>query len=348
LTGLPEAAQSADLLPPINRRIRSTHADGSFNNNVAYLSLKPQSQAERRTLVANISTVLGCDMKAWHEALHSPKGLPANALDWSTVLLQRTFDLARFTPGAPTVNTWLTGVFQTMETTAPDANTSNWVQAAIDSRHTQVASSSCSSWNASRNAEFKQLQGRVKDLQRKVEDQEFDLQFYAEMLIDESDETGSEMTIQANQDETASEARSVSSVKDAPSLSQDDVTSQDGVLPFEETEEGLPIWADYQALQQYEDIKAELERERLRMEDYITDSSCNGTDQGGSQASASTFRPSPPPPYDANKVAAEVSTTTKHPPRCSDPRCLERLMKTSSTAFVPSGISSGSGVSEAS
>lgn len=84
---LPKAALSAPLLQPTNRRGCSTNADGSFNNSVPYLILSTQSQAERKTLVTNLSKFLGYDMKAWHEALHHPKRLPANALDWSTVLL---------------------------------------------------------------------------------------------------------------------------------------------------------------------------------------------------------------------------------------------------------------------
>lgn len=87
---LPKAALSAPLLQPTDRRGRSTNADGSFNNNVPYLILSTQSQAERKTLVTNLSKFLGYGMKAWHEALHHPKRLPANALDRSTVLLQRT------------------------------------------------------------------------------------------------------------------------------------------------------------------------------------------------------------------------------------------------------------------
>jgi hypothetical protein len=143
------------------------------------------------------------------------------------------------------------------------------------------------------------LQDRVKDLQLKLEDKEFEIEMYtiANMVLNENDETSSETTIQAHQDEIVSEVESVSSIAHPPSLSQDDGTAQNGVRPYGETEEGLQIWADYEAIKEYEDWKAELELQRGRLEDFITDSSCDDTDQGGSQASASTFHPSPPPSY---------------------------------------------------
>ena len=118
---LPKAAHSAALLRPTNLRGRSTNADGSFNNNVPYLILTPQSQGERRTLITNISNFLGNDMSLWHQALHCPQGLPENALDWSTVLLQRTYDLARSISenGNGTVAQWRQGVYQAMSLTPP-------------------------------------------------------------------------------------------------------------------------------------------------------------------------------------------------------------------------------------
>jgi hypothetical protein len=189
---LPEAAKSADLLQPKSRRVRVTHADGSFSSNVAYLSLTPQSQAERRTLVANISNFLGCDMKAWHEALHSPSRLPDNALDWSTVLLQRTYDLTRIAPGGATVTEWLTGVFQAMKLTCPKPKTSDWVQAAIDTRQAMIASSSSpsSEITASRSVEIKQLQDQVKDLQHQVEDRELEVGLWEYIHLDDDDDDG--------------------------------------------------------------------------------------------------------------------------------------------------------------
>jgi hypothetical protein len=97
------------LLEPTNPQARTLNADGRLNYNVAYLALGPTLQARRKALVIKISGYLGVKMDDWHEALHRPEGLPPNALDWSTVLLKQTLDLAEKVPGKD-----LSGVYQAM------------------------------------------------------------------------------------------------------------------------------------------------------------------------------------------------------------------------------------------
>jgi len=252
LMDLPEAAQSTDLLEPKSRRVRVTLADGSFNNNVAYLSLTPQSQAERRTLVSNISNYLGPNMKAWHAALRRPKKLPENALDWSTVLLQRTYDLVRVTPGGKTVTEWLTGVFQAMNTTSPDPETSDRVQAAIDfsqAMETPSSSSPSTSSNiaASRSVEIKQLQDQVKRLQELVQERELEVSIWEGMLVDDDDDdkTGSEQTIPGTEDEIVCKTETMASTDKASSSSQSQhVTSQHDMRIAREDEERKQPWAN--------------------------------------------------------------------------------------------------------
>lgn len=214
---LPKAAHSASLLQLINRRRRSTNADGSFNNNVPYLILTPQSRAERRTLVTDISNFLGHDMIVWHEALHRPQRLPENALDWSTVLLQRTYDLARSIPGNGTATQGLQGVYQAMSIIFPDSRTSNWVHAALEKTNvasaasatsaTSATSAACSACSApasssspseihpSKSAVTKRLQGQVKDLQEKLEEKQLEVDIYQQFTMCEADETSSNHTI---------------------------------------------------------------------------------------------------------------------------------------------------------
>jgi hypothetical protein len=251
LMDLPEAAQSTDLLEPKSRRVRVTLADGSFNNNVAYLSLTPQSQAERRTLVSNISNYLGPNMKAWHAALRRPKKLPENALDWSTVLLQRTYDLVMVTPGGKTVTEWLTGVFQAMNTTSPDPETSDRVQAAIDfsqAMETPSSSSPSTSSNiaASRSVEIKQLQDQVKRLQELVQERELEVSIWEGMLVDDDDDdkTGSEQTIPGTEDEIVCKTETMASTDKASSSQSQHVTSQHDMRIAREDEERKQPWAN--------------------------------------------------------------------------------------------------------
>jgi hypothetical protein len=265
LMDLPEAAQSTDLLEPKSRRVRVTLADGSFNNNVAYLSLTPQSQAERRTLVSNISNYLGPNMKAWHAALHRPKKLPENALDWSTVRLQRTYDLVRVTPGGKTVTEWLTGVFQAMNTTSPDPETSDRVQAAIDSSQAMATPSSSSpstSSNiaASRSVEIKQLQDQVKRLQELVQERELEVSIWEGMLVDDDDDddddgkTGLEQTIPGTEDEIVFKTETMASTdKASSSFGSQNVASQHDLRIAREDEACRQPGADPDAAKKLEE-----------------------------------------------------------------------------------------------
>jgi hypothetical protein len=152
LMELPEAALLVGLLEPTNPQARTLHADGTLNYNVTYLALTPRSQARRKKLVTNISKLLGNKMDDWHEALHRPHGLPANALDWSTVLLQQTLDLAKSVPG-----NILYGVHQAMT----DKNTS-LVKAALHLRTVEPISA--------RDIEIYLLGDIVQRLQEEVDD----------------------------------------------------------------------------------------------------------------------------------------------------------------------------------
>ncbi|KAM0693812.1 hypothetical protein Q7P36_005936 [Cladosporium allicinum] len=287
---LPEAAKSADLLQPKSRRVRVTHADGSFSSNVAYLSLTPQSQAERRTLVANISNFLGYDMKAWHEALHSPSRLPDNALDWSTVLLQRTYDLTRITPGGATVTEWLTGVFQAMKTTCPKPKASDWVQAAIDTRQAMIASSSSPSSEiaASRSVEIKQLQDQVKDLQHQVEDRELEVGLWEYIHLDDDDDddekTDSGQTRHSIKKETAAETETKASANHASSSHFQHAVQLSG-----EEADIKQAWADHDAVREVQKTKRELEEKRHKMDDLLSSA---GSEVGDSK----TFHSLPSPP----------------------------------------------------
>jgi hypothetical protein len=112
---LPEASKSASLLPPINPQVRTLNPDGTLIYNAAYLAVNHRSQTRHKALFIKISALLGDNMDFWHEALHRPEGLPANALNWSTVLLQQTPNLARSIPGNVSSQQRLAGVHQAMK-----------------------------------------------------------------------------------------------------------------------------------------------------------------------------------------------------------------------------------------
>jgi len=153
LMELPEAARLVDLLEPTNPQARTLNADGTLNYNVTYLALGHRAQARRKNLVTNISKLLGNKMDDWHEALHRPKGLPKNALDWSTVLLQQTFDLAKSPPGNV-----LSGVHEAMK--------------AKISGHLKAALHLCTAEPTSpKGIEICQLREEVQILQEKVDDE---------------------------------------------------------------------------------------------------------------------------------------------------------------------------------
>lgn len=115
---LPEAARSADLLAPIEHQVRTLNADGTLSYNAPYLALSHHIQARRIAPFNKISALLGDNMDVWHEALQRPEGLPENALDWSTVLVQKTLDLAKSIPGDVSPQQRLQGVNQAMKDAA--------------------------------------------------------------------------------------------------------------------------------------------------------------------------------------------------------------------------------------
>jgi hypothetical protein len=153
LMELPEAALLVGLLEPTNPQARTLNADETLNYNVTYLALGHRSQTRRKKLFTNISKLLGNKMDDWHEALHRPRGLPANALDWSTVLLQQTLDLAKSVPGNV-----LSGVHQAMT-----AKISGLVKAALLLRTAEPTSA--------KSIEICQLRATVQSLQETMDDE---------------------------------------------------------------------------------------------------------------------------------------------------------------------------------
>jgi hypothetical protein len=154
---LPEASKSASLLPPINPQVRTLNPDGTLIYNAAYLAVNHRSQTRRKALFIKISALLGDNMDIWHEALHRPEGLPANALDWSTVLLRQTPDLARSIPGNVSSQQRLAGVHQAMKDRA--SKPGRLVKAVLHLRTVEA-----------KNGKIKHLKTEVEGLHKRLED----------------------------------------------------------------------------------------------------------------------------------------------------------------------------------
>ena len=154
----PEALLRAPLLQQDNHQVRSLMADGTTKYNAPFLALRQPSQLRRKTLVLDISDLLGDDMVTWHGVLHRPQELPESAFDWSTVLLQQILELARSMPDNFSRQQRLYGVHQAMN---PKSKLSGSVKAGI---HLSAAGS-----KRPKNKKMHQLKQEVVNLQQQVE-----------------------------------------------------------------------------------------------------------------------------------------------------------------------------------